>query len=85
MNLIKVGELGKGLGVSERDIDHSVMNESRKGVHDGRLLRSRRSSGDKGREVFASESSSTPKQTSAIPESLNDYDDNEQTTSKSGT
>lgn len=71
MNLIDVAELRKGTGVTEGNMDNSMMRESRHGVQGSGLLSSTRASGGgEDRGVFTPESTSCPEATSAVPESL---------------
>lgn len=71
MNLSEVGDLAEGFGVTQGNVDYSVMGKSRYRVEGSGFLPSTRPSGgceDAG--VFSVESARGPQLTGGIPEGL---------------
>jgi hypothetical protein len=71
MDFLQVRKLGEALGVSEGNMNHSVMSEDRHRVEGGGLLPSARPSG--GREdggVLSMKTALGPEATGGIPEGL---------------
>ena len=71
MDLSQVGQLGKGVLVPERDIDHSVVYKRGERVRDGGLLPATLASGgDEDATHLARESGLAPERAGGVPECL---------------
>ena len=71
MDLAKVGDLREGLGVTERNVENSMVSEGRHGGNGGRLLTTTEGTGgDEETGVLAVETTAGPESTGLVPEGL---------------
>ncbi|KAH3662266.1 hypothetical protein OGAPHI_005515 [Ogataea philodendri] len=70
VNLVEVGEVSKGLGVSQWDVDQTLMGEERQGVDNGNLVTTTRSGGNEDTGSLVVKATSGPETSSSVEEGL---------------
>lgn len=71
MDLLEVGDIGEGLGVTKRNVDDAVVSEGGHGRDGGRLLATAGGAGgDEEAGLLAPVAAGSPDATGLVPESL---------------